>query len=106
MKVIRALGILGFLFGTNAHANFMSGDDLYRDLTSTALVDQATSRGYVIGAADASEKSAWCHANPERISRGQVLDIVKNFLAAHPELGHHSADSLVAGALNAVWPCK
>jgi len=106
MRTIHILGILSFFLGTNASANFLNGNDLYRDLMSTAAVDQATSRGYVIGAADASEKSAWCHVNPDKIARGQVIDIVKKFLAAHPELRHHTADSLVAGALNAVWPCK
>lgn len=88
---------------TMAHAEFMTGNTLYRDMQSDVM-DQMMALGYVLGAADAVINVTVCP--PAGVKAGQVYDIIKNFLEANPSIRHYSADVIVKTRLEAVWPCK
>jgi Rap1a immunity proteins len=93
-----------FVVPAIAHAEFWSGNDLYTRLTSSDPVSQMLALGYIVGAADATTNVSIC---PPRgiATTGQTKDIVYQFLTAHPETRHYSADSLVNFALKQIWPC-
>ena len=59
--------------------------------------------GYVAGAADAVNGTSYCP--PERVTLGQVSDIIRRYMAAMPEHMHHTADVVVAAALGNAYPC-
>jgi hypothetical protein len=67
--------------------------------------------GYIAGLADAlSSPGASINGLkaciPTGVKQGQVMDVAINYLKAHPETRHYTADSLVAQALRDVFPCK
>jgi hypothetical protein len=96
--------IAGLLFvPAMAQAEFMSGNNLYKDMQGDAL-DNIHALGYVLGAADSAINVTVCP--PEGVKAGQVYDIIKKFLEANPALRHYSADTIVRTRLEALWPCK
>jgi Rap1a immunity proteins len=70
--------------------------------------------GYVRGIADAIVIATATGANlgkytaciPTEAQSGQLLDIVKNYLAAHPETRHFGAAYLTMIAFTEGFPCK
>jgi hypothetical protein len=86
-----------------AQAEFMSGNNLYKDMQGDAL-DNIHALGYVLGAADSAINVTVCP--PEGVKAGQVYDIIKKFLEANPAIRHYSADTIVRTRLEALWPCK
>lgn len=75
--------------------------------------------GYIVGIKDAEEttKISLKAANMEdkrslkfcvdqRVTNGQLIDVVNKFLKDHPEILHLSAAMLIQGALAHSFPCK
>lgn len=98
--------ILAILLATAgiAHAEFIDGNALLKDLSSKSLVDQAFAAGYVAGAADSLQGSSFCIAGTATIK--QTSDITKKFLEQFPEHRHATADVVVRAALKSAFPCK
>jgi hypothetical protein len=86
----------------SAHADFLTGNKLYTQLTGDAT-DQAIALGYVLGVSDATQNT-W-HCAPSGVSARQVRDVVQTTLEKLPQLRHHSASELVAVTLGGAWPC-
>ena len=59
--------------------------------------------GYVLGVLDLTQDRL-CIA--ERVTMGQVLEVVRKYLKDHPEELHLRASDLVIKALQTAWPCK
>jgi len=59
--------------------------------------------GYTSGVADTAQSVTICL--PQNARRGQVRDIVINYLREHPERRTLSSHVLVQEALVRVWPC-
>jgi len=85
-----------------ANAEFLSGNDLLRDMNSKGL-DQMLAIGYVLGVADVYVRNLICL--PENIKAGQLHDVIKRFLEENPAIRHYSADSLILFRLEELWPC-
>jgi hypothetical protein len=90
-----------------ARADFRDGNGLYADCSkesSRALCD-----AYIAAIADAASKEGGvvsfkiCPSGDVLIA--QMEDVVKQYLAEHPEQRHLSAASLVAFALARAFPC-
>ena len=75
--------------------------------------------GYIVGVKDAEDttKISLKAANMEdkrslkfcvdqRVTNGQLIDVVNKFLKDHPELLHLSAAMIIQGALAHSFPCK
>lgn len=68
--------------------------------------------GFIQGLTDSTQAMRYADrpscifAMPEGGTYGQVIDIVMNYLRAHPESRQRSAANLAIAALKAVWPCK
>lgn len=102
MKRILTIAIAALAF--NAHAEFMSGNDLYERMTSDNTIRQSMALGYVIGAHDALREVT--HCSPMDVTAGQVRDMVKAWLQANPAQRHISAASITSHVLKSVWPCQ
>ena len=60
--------------------------------------------GYVIGVHDALAGSAVCGGDD--VTQGKVIDVVLTYMRQNPEVLDHSADRVIAAALETVWPCQ
>jgi hypothetical protein len=95
------------LLTTPAQANnvYETGNHLLRDLrdaTGTGF-GPTYALGYIVGAADAYGGSALCI--PGTVTKGQLNDVVRQFLEQEPGIRDLPADILVLMALSNHWAC-
>jgi Rap1a immunity proteins len=88
---------------------FLNGNQLYERCNNA--MGKLTCLGYVVGIADAiladGAVSGWKACIPvDKVSAGQLFNVVTQYLASHPEVRFLSAVSVVAGALHEAFPCK
>lgn len=90
---------------------FVSGDDLYRWCSEES--DNAGAsfcQGYVEGIADVlgagNTINGYTACLKPGTTVGQVMNIAKQHLAAHPQDRGAAADGFVARALDEAFPCK
>jgi Ssp1 endopeptidase immunity protein Rap1a len=63
--------------------------------------------GYIVGVADAlSTRRALPFCMPERVTRGQLQDVVCGYLREDPERRRYDATSAVWNAQRKAWPCN
>ena len=113
-RILIAVLVMGWASPVWA-AGFNSGNDLFAECQVEKTDDiyyqsNANCMGYIMGAFDASNGAdegigSITFCAPELVSVKQVTDIVVKCLIDHPQHRHHVAASLVAAALNEVWPC-
>jgi hypothetical protein len=94
-----------------ARADVQTGNDLYAKCgtTSGAGIGVDFCLGYIAAVADVMRYEAIAGnmaCIPAGAPVGQLEDIVTRFLAAHPELWHYGAQSLVAAAFSLAFPCR
>jgi hypothetical protein len=92
-----------------ARADFQDGNSLYAQCTSALKYDDAYCLGYIAGITDVMSHdpvAGRTACEPEHATAGQVQDIVRLYLTKHPEQRHYAAESLVAHALAAAFPCR
>lgn len=68
------------------------------------LVDASEYLGYVTGVWDALEGFAVCTG--DKITRGQIGDMVGEYLKNNPGIRDKQASSIIMIYLNAKYPCK
>jgi hypothetical protein len=88
-----------------AHAEFLTGNDLHKwgEEAATNNLSFGMLYGYIAGAYDAGRGSV--HCSPLDIRLQQVVDMVRNHIAANPALRHYSGDTIVGYVLKQAWPC-
>lgn len=93
----------------SAHAEFKTGNEVkiglegWIDKDSTEYIRDAVAFGYVIGVHDSLEGVLVCSG--DRVTQGQVIDVVLKYMRNNPEVLDRSADRVVAAALQNAWPC-
>ncbi len=91
-------------------AAFNSGNQLIAFCQASEMdPGNAYCLGYMAGtfdALDGADRGAggYTFCNPG-VTLNQVRDVVVMWLSDHPQHRHHDAHTLVAAALNEVWPC-
>ena len=96
---------------------FVSGSTLYKSCAGSIAGDREYCLGYVLGVSDAMELAiasgtpiggwdACMPTGPTGATAAQARDVVKNYLAAHPERRRSSAASQTIIALAEAYPCK
>ena len=93
---------LSFLCSTAQAGVYETGNTLLRDFESTEF-GRMYVLGYVVGAADAYGGHALCI--PSTVTKGQLLDVVYQFLKSKPQHRDLAADVLVLLALGEHWAC-
>ena len=89
---------------------YLDGNTLYEHCNTSGTTAFLVCSYYIIGIADvmlgsnAVDDRRMCAGM--KVTNVQAVDVVKNFLTAHPELRHHNAAGLVAAALSEAFPCK
>lgn len=97
--------LVAFLFvPAMANAEFMSGNQLLRDLTDGSQMNEMLAIGYIMGVSDTFTNATVCP--PAGVTAGQVQDIVKKHLIANPAIRHFTADSIIRNKLEDIWPCR
>ena len=89
---------------TSVHAGiYENGNTLLKDIEGTEM-NRIYAMGYIVGAADAYGGEALCV--PQTVTKGQLNDIVHQFLRGAPQHRDLPADVLVLLALGEHWPCS
>jgi hypothetical protein len=108
-----ALTILVVLFAGMASAwEAESGNELYELLVSKSPYSRFVGQGYILGVIDTTHSlnRVW-HLPvkwtlPPKITKGQIFEAVKQYLAKHPEERNQTAYVLVNKALGGAFPPK
>lgn len=79
-----------------------TGQDLHSDCSG---VNGAYGKGVCMGVFFGLEVLP-LYCPPKGATNGQAIQIIKNFLAAHPERWQESGAGLAEEALVGVWPCR
>jgi Rap1a immunity proteins len=107
------LFIIAYTACAAVDAGFDSGNRLYEDCRSENYFNRGYCGGYVTGIVDSIEamqasgvlpESALCI--PEGATKGQLADVVRQYLEDHPERRHADAGSLVPEALGRAFGCR
>ena len=95
------------------HINYISGNELHRRCEAENGFDQTICTGYISGAVDMLQLAhgmnkdvSVCLPEGPGAELGQLADVVRRYLAAHPELRHMGASSLIFAALRVSFPCR
>jgi hypothetical protein len=81
----------------------MDGNDLYGFCASSASL----CGGYIDAiATEYGPLNAYIQCEPQSIANGQAVDVVRRYLATHPEQRYKPAWSLVLVALGEAFPCR
>jgi hypothetical protein len=114
LKAIAAtVTILVVLFGGLASASETeSGIELYELLASKSPYSRFVGEGYILGVLDTTHSlnRVW-HLSvqwtlPPKVTKRQIFDAVKQYLAKHPEERNQTAYVLVNKALRKTFPPK
>jgi hypothetical protein len=97
----------------SAVVTFWSGEEMLNYCSSANQAAREGCTGFAMGVADtaAEASAAGSMAKPFRVCRpeeatgSQTLDVILQYLPAHPDELQSSAASLAIRALAAVWPC-
>jgi hypothetical protein len=99
--------VMSVSVGARASGVFMDGNDLYGFCASSGNFQRCS--GYIEALDDAIKSSpfyAYTACESPSITIGQAVDVVKRYLATHPEQRHKPAWSLVMVALAEAFPCR
>lgn len=92
------------LIATPAHAEWMSGNELYDMCSTASVVDRASCLAYVMGVLDGVRGLDQPPRTPVGATGGQVRDVVTKYLADHPESRTLPARKIVTSAVIDAWP--
>jgi hypothetical protein len=90
-------------------AVFDTGNSLYEYLTANNATARAHAAGYIAGVADVGSMGkvfGWSFCLPQRTTKDQITDVVKQWLDQHPEKRYVGAVGLVSEALAGAFPCR
>ena len=88
-----------------SQTNFYSGNDLYRYCSAgIGVAIENLCNAYIVGAVDVMMATGYVCLPKDFIAK-QVVDIVINYLRAHPEKRHYTAASEISAALRD-FDCK
>jgi hypothetical protein len=103
---LKKLLIAVALVSASATANsqeFETGNSLYAKLMGDSI-DRMVGMSYIAGVHDAYASITIC--SPDTITKGQLSDMMRNWLGNNPAHRHLPASVLVNRAFSNVWPCK
>lgn len=102
---MRWLALVILLVCQPAWAWFLDGATLYRVCTSGDRLDAAGCEGFIVGVFDSVDTSGADLCPPAQRSASEIVDVVIDFLAEHPEHHDRAAASVVRYALTTSFSC-
>jgi hypothetical protein len=91
-----------------ARADFRDGNQLYAECPPESGY-RLFCQGYIAAITDAARHAPVAGhkvCGSADVTLGQMVDVVRRYLEAHPELRHFPAEDLVAEALAEAFPCR
>lgn len=112
-RLVNTLVCLALLCAALASAQsyvYKSGKDLHEALQQDG-VEYSYALNYVVGVVDAANGSAtkdgFCFdLKGEAIKGSRIAEVVRAFLVKNTQMWERPGSTLVAAALEEVWPCK
>lgn len=92
------------LVAAPAHAEWMSGNQLYDTCSAASPIDRGLCLSYVMGVLDGFRSMDLPPRTPEGATGGQVRDVVTKYLVYHPESRTLPARTIVKSAVVDAWP--
>jgi hypothetical protein len=97
--------------GATAQSSLIDGNSLFRSCQENdSRAHWGACLGYVRGITDillaGHQMNGVTACVPRDVETGQVTDVVKQFLARHPDQRHLPAEGLVGAALQEAFPCR
>jgi hypothetical protein len=103
-----AAAVLGVMVG-EAHAEFQTGNDLYRLCASVGDFHKGMCLGFIEGVADTMTSIRTGQGQrsciPREVEADQMREVVVKYLTEHPEDRNYSAASNALVAIAKAWPC-
>lgn len=103
------------LLATSANlavADILTGNQLHEVCGKDGVDSEFACHMYIIGGADMYglwrddlQDYSRTYCTPKGVNRGQVVDIVRSYLEAHPESRHLPAVAIIIVALMEQFPC-
>jgi hypothetical protein len=93
----------------------VGGNELHEWCRNPAATSQSVCHSFIIGTIDALggigtratfDGNAFCIPDTGAVTKGQIVDIVKNWLNNNPQDRHYAAVSSVSEALSKAFPCR
>jgi hypothetical protein len=103
MKKLIAALLITSASVANAAGEFDTGQTLLNAMNGNEG-NRAFALGYVIGVHDAVSGIAVC--TPDNVTKGQVRDFVRIYLANNTSKLSNEASQLVIESLKQIWPCR
>lgn len=104
MTTKTTLACITLALSSAAHADFLSGNGLFKEMTGTSDIGQMFATGYVVGVHDATSGTNQ-HCVPKGVNAGQLSDVVRLWLRNNPAHRHLPAEQLVVFSLSVAFPC-
>jgi hypothetical protein len=100
-----AVCLLLIMFARYADADFMTGNELKGSFDNKEHEPHETiAVGYIMGVNDMLRDVTAC--TPNDVTVRQLVDIIRKYLAEHPEQLHKGASKLIVEALSSTFPCR
>lgn len=94
---------------SDAELHYLDGNRLWDECRQTSEGPPTGScQAYVLGVVDTMAASRQLQPGiclAATMTSGQLVDVVRRYLAAHPERRHFTAATIVAAALSNAFPC-
>jgi hypothetical protein len=107
--VATAVALVCLPASARAQRGFMTGNELQSLCNTNDAWGMVACTAYVMAIFEVMYSNpiyGWRACFPSGVIAGQMTDVVKRFLARHPEQRHNTAGSLVAQALAEAFPCN
>ena len=112
--VATAVALVCLPASARAQRSFMTGNELQSLCNTKGAWGMVACTAYVMAIFEVMYSNpiyGWSACFPSGVIAGQMIagqmtDVVKRFLAQHPEQRHNTAGSLVAQALAEAFPCQ
>jgi hypothetical protein len=99
MKKLLAMSLL--LVSSLSYA--FTGNELLDALGNKDDFERGAAKGFIVGYVQAADGSSFCR--PEKVTNGQIFDLVKNTLVASPALRHDDASVFIMYTMMQHFPC-
>ena len=95
--------IMSMLLATSSLSYAFTGNDLLDALGNKDDFERGAAKGFIVGYIQAADGGSFCR--PEKVTNGQIFDLVKNTLVASPALRHEDASVFIMYTMIQHFPC-
>ena len=95
--------LMSLLLAASSLSYAFTGNELLDALGTKDDFERGAAKGFIVGYVQAAEGSSFCR--PEKVTNGQIFDLVQNTLVASPALRHEDASVFIMYTMIQHFPC-